>query len=75
MIKLPEFVEFAKTITPEDCDKLIKDSAINAEELKERFKSEGYSVVSSALTERNFSLSIGLLSLYHEWLSEQLNKD
>ena len=66
MIKLPEFVEFAKTITPEDCDKLIKDSAINAEE---------YSVVSSALTERNFSLSIGLLSLYHEWLSEQLNKD
>lgn len=74
-MNLPDFIEFAKTITPEMCNKLNKDSAIDIEELKERFDSKGCSVLSEMLTERAFSLSIGLLALYHEWLSEQLNKD
>lgn len=75
MVKLPKFEEFEKTLTPEVCDKISKDSAFDISELEERFKAEGYSVIPTAITERSFIMSLSLLNLYHEWLSEQLNKD
>ncbi len=43
--KLPDFLEFANSITKEQVEIIQKDSAIDSDELKERFKKEGYSVI------------------------------
>ncbi len=75
MRKLPDFFEFANSITEEQVEQIQKDCAVDRDELKKRFKKEGYSVIPAVFEEKSFIQSLSLLSLYHKWLSEQLNKD
>lgn len=75
MQKLPDFTEFLSTITPEMCEQLNSKSECDVDELKTKFDSKGYAAIPEAISQKSFSNAIGLLSWYHKWLSEQLNKD
>ena len=72
---LPDFGEFAASITPEQLDAMAKGDGLRLItarlEAPEDLAAAMAAVCREAVT-RSYQLSLDLLALYHQWLSERL---
>jgi len=72
---LPDFSEFAASITPEQLDAMAKGDGLRLITARLKAPEDLAAAMSAVCREavtRSYQLSLDLLALYHQWLSEQL---